>query len=438
MLELSIRAGRWSNRKHMSSMKVASVRPWIVLALFAAGVVSPAGVHAQHVQGQCAACHRGLENTGLSEPAVLWAGDVHFAAGLTCTGCHGGDAVAPDAATGHTGMLARPPRGRVPELCGRCHSNQEFMHRYDPDIRIDQVEAYRTSRHGELLAEGDPNVATCVDCHSTHGIRSAEDTNAPTHPANIPDTCGHCHADDERMASYGIPTDQLDEFQTSVHWSVLVDKGDLSAPVCNDCHGNHGALPPGYASVGRVCAECHFQVGEYFALSPHDSVFVTAETPGCATCHGNHAIQLADDELLGLGELSTCGGAGCHTEADEGGKEAAQMLVLIESLIRAHARGDSILTEAEHAGMPVDQPRFELAQVRNAIVSARARLHMANLDSLQVKIDEGLALSAAGFAAGEGAFVELRTRRTGLAVSAVFILFLILGLLMKIRQLETR
>ena len=86
--------------------------------------------------------------------------------------------------------------------------------------------------------------------------------------------------------------------------------------------------------------------------------------------------------------------------------------------------------------MPVDQPRFELAQVQNAIVSARAMLHMANLDSLQTRIDDGLTLSAAGFEAGEGAFVELRTRRTGLAVSAVFILFLILGLLFKIRQLE--
>jgi len=112
------------------------------------------------------------------------------------------------------------------------------------------------------------------------------------------------------------------------------------------------------------------------------------------------------------------------------------MLVLVDSLLRAHARGDSILHEAEQAGMPVDQPRFELAQVQNAIVGARAMLHMVSLDSLQTKVDEGLALSAAGFAAGEGAFVELRTRRTGLAVSAVFILFLILGLLMKIRQLE--
>jgi hypothetical protein len=399
---------------------------------------SPLPLVAQQVTNECAVCHLELQDAEYSEPAVAWEGDVHVAAGLTCTGCHGGDAVATDEATGHAGMLVRPSRELIPAMCGRCHSNQDFMHQYDPDIRIDQVEAYYTSRHGELLAEGDSSVATCVDCHSTHGIRASEDVAALTHPANIPDTCGECHADDERMAEYRIPTDQLEEFQASVHWAVLVDQGDLSAPVCNDCHGNHGALPPGYDAVGRVCAECHFQIGEYYAISPHDSVFVEAETPACATCHGNHAIQLADDELLGLGELSTCGGAGCHTDADEGGRAAAQMLVLVDSLIHVRARADSILTDAEHAGMPVDQARFELAQVQNALIGARAILHAASLDSLQAKVDEGLTLSAAGFEAGEGAFVELRTRRTGLAVSALFILVLILGLVMKIRQLETR
>ena len=383
-------------------------------------------------------CHRGLEDPDLSGPAEAWEGDVHLAAGLTCTGCHGGDAMAADEATGHAGMLASPQRERIPELCGRCHSNQEFMRLYDPDIRIDQVEAFFTSRHGELLSRGDPNVAICVDCHSTHSIRSSSNVDALTHPARLPDTCGECHADDDRMAQYGIPTDQLDEFKSSVHWATLVEKGDLSSPVCNDCHGNHGAVPPGHTSVGRVCGECHFQIAQYFSISPHDSLFVEAETPGCATCHGNHAIQPADDELLGLGELSTCGGAGCHTETDAGGRAAGEMLALVNSLIREYAASDSLLTEAEHAGMPVDQPRFELAQVRNAIVSARAILHTANVDSLQTKVDEGLALSAVGREAGEGAFVELRTRRTGLAVSALFVLVLISGLLMKIRQLEKR
>jgi hypothetical protein len=239
------------------------------------------------------------------------------------------------------------------------------------------------------------------------------------------------------MAPYGIPTDQLDEYRSSVHWAALTDRGDLSAPVCNDCHGNHGAVPPGHRSVGRVCAECHLQIGEYFFSSPHDSVFVGLDRPGCATCHGNHSIEPADDELLGLGDRSTCADAGCHTDTDAGGMAALAMLSMVDSLLAAHARSDSILEAAEQAGMPVDQPRFELAQVQNAIVGARAVMHTARLDSVRVRIEQGLAVAGTGFEAGAGAFTELRTRRTGLAVSSLVILVVVVGLVIKIRQLRT-
>lgn len=393
------------------------------------------GLSGQAGGGACADCHRTLDAPALSEPATAWDDDVHLAAGLTCTACHGGDAVAEDPAVAHTGMLARPPRERIPELCGRCHSNQVFMRTFDPDIRIDQVAQYYTSRHGERLLGGDERVAVCVDCHGKHGILSSSEPSSPTHPANIPERCGSCHADADRMRPYGIPTDQLDEYRTSVHWATLEDRGDLSAPVCNDCHGNHGAVPPGHEAVGRVCAECHFQIGEYFASSPHDEVFVGLDRPGCATCHGNHAIQTADDQLLGLGDRSTCVDAGCHSESDEGGRAAAGMLALVDSLLRAHAISDSVLREAEHAGMPVDEALFELAQVQNAIVGARAVMHTASIDSMNAKIEEGLAVAATGLHSGHAAFAELRTRRTGLAVSAAVIVLLIGGLVIKIRQL---
>lgn len=421
-------------------MRRAGVPVRVIAAISLASLPAWPGVLVaqQHTDDQCRTCHLTLQDTALSAPAVAWASDVHLEMGLTCTGCHGGDAVATEESTAHAGLLARPPHERIPELCGRCHSNQGFMRRYDPDIRIDQVEQYYTSKHGELLRRGDPRVATCVDCHGTHGIESPETPSSPVYAANVPDTCGACHADKERMSHYDIPTDQLDEYKTSVHWSVLEDKGDLSAPVCNDCHGNHGALPPGHSSIGRVCGECHFQIGEYFAMGAHDTVFIGHDWPGCATCHGNHAIQQADDELLGLGDRSTCGAAGCHTEADEGGRVARQMLVLVDSLNEARQVADSILHAAEHAGMPVDQPLFELTQVQNAIVSARAIMHSVNLDSMRTRIDDGLTTADDAYEAGISAFEELGVRRMGLAVSALVILFLIVGLLMKIRELESR
>lgn len=410
----------------------------LLSAVVALVLIEPSDLPAQQrINDQCMICHLEADDLEVVEPAARWPSDVHFAAGLTCTGCHGGDARATEVTVAHAGMVAAPSRERIPDMCGRCHANQEFMRSYDPDIRIDQVEAYYTSRHGELLRQGDGNVATCVDCHDTHGIRSASTTTSPIYPANVPETCGACHADEQRMAGYDIPTDQLEEYRSSVHWKTLEDLGDLSSPVCNDCHGNHGAVPPGHSAVGRVCAECHFQIGEYFAMSAHDSVFVGLDRPGCATCHDNHAIEPADDELLGFGERGTCLGSGCHSESDEGGRRAAEMLMLVDALNAVHDRADSLLHAAERTGMPVEEALFELTQVQNALVSARAVMHTARIDSMRSHISEGLVAAATGVRAGDAAFEELRIRRTGLAVSSLVILILILALLIKIRQLGT-
>ena len=113
------------------------------------------------------------------------------------------------------------------------------------------------------------------------------------------------------------------------------------------------------------------------------------------------------------------------------------MLNLVNALNAVHDRADSLLHEAEHAGMPVDQALFELTQVQNAVVSARAVMHTARLDSMRAHISTGLVAAATGVRAGDDAFEELRVRRTGLAASSIVILILILGLLIKIRQLGT-
>src|SRR5688572_12273090 len=48
--------------------------------------------------------------------------------------------------------------------------------------------------------------------------------------------------------NYGIPTDQAEKFKGSVHGEALLKNRDMAAPTCNDCHGNHGAAPPGATS----------------------------------------------------------------------------------------------------------------------------------------------------------------------------------------------
>ena len=68
--------------------------------------------------------------------------------------------------------------------------------------------------------------------------------------------------------------DQLARWQQSVHARALVERGDLSAPTCNDCHGNHGAMPPGVESVTFVCGQCHGREASLFRASAKHEGFV--------------------------------------------------------------------------------------------------------------------------------------------------------------------
>lgn len=61
--------------------------------------------------------------------------------------------------------------------------------------------------------------------------------------AEIPNTCGVCHANVIRMNPYGLGTDQFARYLTSGHGLALTEKGDDRVAVCTDCHGIHEVLP---------------------------------------------------------------------------------------------------------------------------------------------------------------------------------------------------
>jgi bacterioferritin-associated ferredoxin len=307
------------------------------------------------------------------------------------------------------------------------------MRRYNPSPRIDQVAEYRTSIHGQrLFGLGDQRVATCTSCHTAHSIRPPSDPESSVHPPRVAETCGACHADVARMKDYGIPTDQLAQYRQSVHWKAMDAGGDLSAPTCNDCHGNHGAAPPEVESVGNVCGQCHTVQQDLFAASAHAPAFVELGRPGCAGCHGNHAIPETSDEMLALGPGAVCGE--CHTAAEWEGKTAVAMHGYIELLKRQRERSDSLLSRAEEAGLEVSQAQFELEDATNAIVRARASTHSASLDSVRTRVEEGFKITENARERGQAAFRDLRIRRLGLAVSSGIIATLIVGLVMKIRR----
>jgi predicted CXXCH cytochrome family protein len=412
-----------------------------VLAVLALAVAlsAPAAEAAAPAPDQCLACHLQAADARLAAPAREFADDIHRVKGFGCAACHGGDPREPGKAgmDPRKGYIGKPKRETIPQLCGRCHSNAGFMKQYNPALRVDQAAEYATSVHGQRLREaGDAKVATCASCHPAHTIRPPSDPKSSVHPARVAETCGRCHADAAYMAGYKIPTDQLQKYKTSVHWQAMSAKGDLSAPTCNDCHGNHGAVPPGVSWVGNVCGQCHTVMADLFKKSVHDKVFTEMGTPGCATCHENHAIKAAADEMLGVGDKSVC--ASCHGADDKGGKTATEMRARIDALRGAHERARAILLRAEHAGMEVSQATFDLNAAGDALVKARAAVHAFSADAVTKEVEPGLQVSAKAFARGERALEELAFRRKGLAVSVVVILALIVGLVLKIREVDRR
>ena len=399
--------------------------------------VWPFPAAAQQRAESCVTCHLEIGDDRLAKPVKDFAADIHAAKGFGCVSCHGGDArdAGMEAMDPAKGYIGKPERQQVVQVCGRCHSDARFMKRYNPGLRVDQVTEYVTSVHGRRLREfGDPKVATCVNCHPAHTIRPPSDPKSSIHPLRVAETCGGCHADPKYMEPYRIPTDQLRKYKGSVHWLTMAEKGDLSAPTCNDCHGNHGAAPPGIAWVGNVCGQCHTVMAELFAKSLHAKAFTQMGAPGCVTCHDNHGIKEAGDEMLGLGEGAVC--AACHSADDKGGKGAAGMRALIDSLRGESERSGAILLQAEHAGMEVSQAQFDLKGATDALVKARAAVHAFTLEAVKQEVEAGVAISTKAYARGVRALEELQFRRRGLAVSVVIILALIVGLVLKIRQVD--
>lgn len=224
-----------------------------------------------HRSLSCHECHRGQESYAVP------------AAELHRLHQRGGEA--PSAFEHGESFAGKPARADVPALCGDCHANVERMNPYG--LRTDQLARYWTSGHGKALREhGDEQVAVCVDCHGSHDIVPGHEPGSRTHPLNIPDTCATCHDDADLMDQYDLPVEVVAEYRQSVHGHLLLEQQDTGAPTCATCHGNHSAMPPGFATVGAVCGKCHEHAAQQYATSVHATL---EEFKGCVQCHGGGA-----------------------------------------------------------------------------------------------------------------------------------------------------
>jgi predicted CXXCH cytochrome family protein len=411
----------------------------IVMAAAIASIIGrSADAQPRAASNSCLSCHASLTDTRLAAPAAAFSStDVHRENGFSCIDCHGGNASASEKGLSHDmsrNFKGKPTGPAIVATCTRCHSDAAFMRKFAPRQRVDQAAEYATSVHGTQLAGGDTRVATCVSCHGAHGIRLVNDAKSPVFPTNVATTCARCHADPAHMKGYTLsggkplPTNQLGEYQQSVHYAAMTKGNDLSAPTCNDCHGNHGAAPPGAGSVVNVCGTCHAVFAQKFAASVHSQIFDRA----CVECHSNHAVLQPSDQMLGTDAKSLC--AMCHTD-DKGAAAAVEMRAQVERLKAALQRSGATVTSLKNSGMEMSAQELTIGAARTQLTVVRTELHAFDAARIGSVVGEALKTLGEVDAAGERATAELRFRRRGLALSLGAILLVVVALAFKIRQL---
>lgn len=410
----------------------------------------------------CIQCHTQLDTGDPKDqkfhiPLESLKNDVHWQKGVRCQDCHGGDPSVQEikAHQANDDFRAIKSPADIPDFCGRCHSNIEYMRHFNPSPRTDQLAEYWTSGHGKKLKKGDPQVATCISCHDQphgnaidlkpHGIRPVSEPASPVFHTKVALTCSKCHSDQKLMAGrlykgQPLPCDEYAKWSKSVHGEALLKKGDLSAPTCNNCHGNHGAAPPQMDSVANACGSCHGKIGKLFAETKMRHKFEKEGLPGCATCHSNHEIQKPQDNLLGMQNGAFC--ARCHEEGKmkhgatlAGAKAAETIHADLEHLKNGIHKADKTLTEAEEKGMEVSEPKFNLQKASDSLTNARTQIHSFRVDVVQKALADGEKVVTDVQGKADHALEEYQYRRYWLAISLVPILMVIGLLVLYIRAM---
>jgi cytochrome b6 len=342
-----------------------------------------------------------------SDPEELYKNDIHNQRGVTCGDCHGDN--------------PQPKKSEIARMCARCHSDLNYMRKFNPQMRVDQFAEYQTSVHGMKNAKGDEKVATCTSCHSVHDIRRVRDPKSPVYATQVASTCATCHGD------------QFKKYRKSVHAVALLDRHDLAAPACNNCHGNHGARPPAVDSVASVCSQCHRQEKELFCKSPHAAGFEQLGLAGCVVCHDNHDIHKTDDRMLSAQGDGVC--APCHSD----GETPAKIHDMQSSILALRLHIDTtseVLGRAERYGMEVSKPKFDLEQANAELVKARVSVHAFNPGKISEMTSPAMKTIAGARKSGDAALEDVGFRRRGLGYALIGIAAMIIGLVLKIREIE--
>ena len=276
----------------------------------AAVVLLIAGIAGRAValdNSDCFACHedKTLVKTNAAGKAVsLFVDAKEFAKSIhathLCISCH----------SDITDVPHPEPFVAKPVACAQCH-------------RV-ETEIYLSSDHGQAVHKGVQVAASCKDCHgSTHYLLDYRNPASPVYRVNLPATCGRCHNNAADMEKFNLRQHGPGlSYEKSVHGIALLEKGEMNAANCADCHGSHDlhrstnpASKLYWQNVPATCGKCHENVNQTYLRSVHGKAVKAGvrDAPVCTDCHGEHAIsavKLAGSRVSPANIPGTC--SQCH------------------------------------------------------------------------------------------------------------------------------
>jgi cytochrome b subunit of formate dehydrogenase len=272
------RMSEWSGRR---ARRAAGGRGALAAVLAILALAVAGGAAAQPTNEDCLACHGGEGLTGtnaagqeisVSIDAAAFAGSAH--GGFTCVDCHTGVGVEHD-----------------PDLpavsCSTCHEDIEK-----------EVRASDHEQGGER-----PGALACTMCHgAVHTIVPARDERSLMHKKNMPKQCATCHESATPPAvAMGHPSSG---YAQTVHGRAILERGNMDAASCSDCHGAHNISKPikpesptNRLNIATTCSKCHGDVASAYEQSIHGVALARGvkESATCTDCHGEHTILAHDD-----------------------------------------------------------------------------------------------------------------------------------------------
>jgi uncharacterized protein YdgA (DUF945 family) len=127
----------------------------------------------------------------------------------------------------------------------------------------------------------------------------------------------------------------------------------------------------------------------------------------------------------------------CHKADDHCDRARVTIQTNLAQLDHSIKDADQALRLAESAGMEVSEARLSQAQAQDALTKARVTIHSFQTALVNQDVQAGAKIAAANLKVGQDAMVERNHRRIGLGVCLIAIAFMLVGLWLYLKKLES-